>query len=78
MKKLLLVGLLLLTTLFIIFPAEVIKYVDPDATGTESGDDWTNAYTNLVDFMNLDIDAVSAGDWYHCWVRASSGTQSSS
>ena len=54
--------------------AEVIRYVDPDATGGGTGLDWTNAFTTLNAFASLDVDLVTAGDWYHCYCRASGNT----
>lgn len=52
-------------------------YVDPDASGTASGADWTNAYTSLsgaATAEDMDLTAVG-GDhvhYFHC--RSSSGT----
>lgn len=37
-------------------------YVDPAATGANSGADWTNAYTD----MQSALDVVAAGDTIHC------------
>ena len=55
--------------------AEVIRYVDPDAVGSGSGLDWTNAYTSLNAWESAEqTNLVSAGDWMHVYCRSSSGT----
>lgn len=74
MKKLFLVGIFILITLYS-FSAEVIRYVDPDATGGSTGLDWTNAYTSLFVWEAAEqTDLVTDGDWHHVYCRASSGT----
>lgn len=56
--------------------AEVIRYVDPDATGGGTGVDWTNAYTSLSAWeSNEQTDLVNDGNWMHVYCRASSGTE---
>jgi len=55
--------------------AEVIRYVDTDATGSGTGVDWANAYTSLSAWEAAEqTDLVSDGDWHHVYCRASSGT----
>lgn len=74
MKRLLFAGIFILITLFS-FSAEVIRYVDPDATGTGTGLDWTNAYTSLSAWNTGEAtNLVADGDWHHVYCRASSGT----
>ena len=61
--------------------AEIVKYVDPDATGTGSGDDWTNAYTSMfaVEALNYNLTTQGGGDgsWLHVYCRSLSGTADS-
>jgi len=55
--------------------AEVIRYVDPDATGSGTGVDWTNAYTSLSAWEAAEqTNLVTDGDWHHVYCRSSSGT----
>ncbi len=54
---------------------EVIRYVDPDATGSANGTSWTNAYNNLSDWEDKeDTNLVTDGNWHHVYVRSSGGT----
>jgi hypothetical protein len=53
----------------------LVKYVDPDAVGTGSGDDWTNAYTTLDACESLNWNLTDAGgDTLTVWCRSSAGT----
>ncbi|MCK4823456.1 hypothetical protein KA005_47330, partial [bacterium] len=55
--------------------AEVIRYVDPDASGGGTGLDWTNAYTSLSAWEVAEqTDLVTDTDWHHVYVRSSSNT----
>lgn len=55
--------------------AEVVRYVDPDATGVGNGTSWTDAYTSLNAWEAAEqTDLVSDGDWHHVYVRASSNS----
>ena len=55
--------------------AEVIRYVDPDATGLGNGTSWTDAYTSMNAWEAAEqVDLVTAGDWHHVYTRASSST----
>ncbi len=52
-----------------------IRYVDPDAGGTEDGETWVNAYTSLFDWeVNEDIDLTVQKRLSIALCRASSGT----
>jgi hypothetical protein len=55
--------------------AEVVRYVDPDASGGGTGLDWTNAYTSLSAMVTGEAsDLATAGNWLHVYCRASAGT----
>ena len=50
------------------------KYVDPAATGTGSGDDYTNAYTTLNAVNGYAKNLVTADESLHVYIRSSDGT----
>lgn len=55
--------------------AEVIRYVDPDASGSANGTSWVDAYTSLNGCLESEaVDLVTATDWLHIYCRSSSGT----
>lgn len=55
--------------------ALIETYLDPDAPGSETGVDWTNAYLSLDDWnTNEATDLVTAGDTHLLHCRSSSGT----
>lgn len=73
MKKFFISVFLLLSSL--VWSAEVIRYVDPDATGAGDGTSWTDAYTSLSAWEAAEqTDLVTDGDWHHVYVRSSGGT----
>ena len=54
--------------------AEVIWYVDPDATGSGDGDTWENAYTSLSAWEAAEeVDLDTANNWAHVYCRSSGG-----
>jgi hypothetical protein len=58
--------------------AEVVRYVDPDATGSGDGTSWTDAYTSLSAWEAAEqTDLVADGDWHHVYCRSSGGTADS-
>jgi len=55
--------------------AQVIRYVDPDATGANNGTSWADAYTSLSAWESAEqTDLVSDGDYHTVYCRSSGGT----
>jgi hypothetical protein len=55
--------------------AEIIRYIDPDATGAGDGTSWADAYVSMFAFDAAEeTDLVTADNWMHVYCRASSGT----
>ncbi len=75
MKRWVLIPVFLLLAFFA-SGAELIEYIDPDATGAGNGNSWTDAYTSLNAFEAAEQQDLTdgGGDWMHAYARASSGT----
>jgi len=71
MKRLLLVLLLCAPC----WSAQIIRYVDPDATGAENGRSWTDAYQTLKDWNTAEgTDLDAANNYMTVYCRSSGGT----
>jgi hypothetical protein len=56
--------------------AQVIRYVDPDASGAADGTSWTDAYTSLSAWNTGEgTNLVTDGDYHTCYCRSSGGTE---
>ena len=69
---------LFVLTLFCALPlqaAQIIRYVDPDATGAANGTTWTDAYTSLSAWEAAEqTDLDTANNYMTCYCRSSAGT----
>jgi hypothetical protein len=63
-----------------IFGGELVKYVDPDATGAGNGNSWTDAYTSLATCISTEAQDLTdnGGDTLLIWCRSSGGTDDTS
>jgi len=64
-------------------PTIVTSYVDPDASGTNTGENWTNAFTSLsaadaANFNATSQDLVANNETVLCLCRSSAGTADTS
>lgn len=50
--------------------AQIIKYVNPSATGNGSGNSWANAYTSFQAAINAAPTNLSTSQDYQIWVKA--------
>ena len=55
--------------------AQIIRYVDPDATGAEDGTSWTDAYQTLNEWEGREaVDLDAANNYMTVYLRSSGGT----